>query len=69
MPHGIVDCFAGKKQLGFVEALQVGMCLGYIYCILSTIVSKMYLTMYPCVCVYMIQLLFNTVQSSFLKAF
>jgi hypothetical protein len=22
MPHGIVDCIAGKKQLGFVEALQ-----------------------------------------------
>jgi hypothetical protein len=52
MPHGIVDCFEGKKQLGFVEALQVGMYLGYIYRIFSTIMTKMYFTMYPCVCIH-----------------
>jgi hypothetical protein len=54
MPHGIVDCFAGEKQLGFVEAHQVGMCLGYIYRILSTIMTKCILQCMP-VSVYMIQ--------------
>jgi hypothetical protein len=38
-----------KKQLGFVEALQVGMCLGYIYRILSTIMTKMYFTIHDAI--------------------
>jgi hypothetical protein len=62
MPHGIVDCFAGINQLGFVEAFQVEMCLGLHlpYCIYNYDKNVFYNVS---LCLYKIQLLFNTVQS------